>query len=481
MLAGVVVGIVSLLADYFGIGSGGIQAAQLLGTQFGIVVVLIGYAITRLEDGLKIPSLRSISSMVANRILNTQPYVWFFVTFFGVYLWMFVSPIFLNTDLQMQYFNRFIPHGGRIGMDMRAIVEYIYNWLVLDQSPYASGFIAYPPFALILFSPFLLIGYPAYFYVMTFLTLLCHLISALIIPLLITNRRNVSLTILIFATSLFSYGFQFELERAQFNIIAFTFALLAIYIFHYHPRYRVIAYFFISISIQLKIYPAIFLLLLIENWKDWRGNLIRFASLGFVNIAALFLLGAKTFAEFSAAVRSQQSYGPSWNGNHSIQGFVNQLILDGFGLFPESTLVALRGYSGSIQLAVMMIFLLCLLVIVIKSYHRNEGGLNPYLLLVCTVGALILPSISNDYKLSILAAPMAILAGMLIVSSQGRVLSKTLNGIVLILFSGAYWILQYPFKFKPEILTRSFLALFILLLAGTLLYIFRLRQNVSES
>ena len=43
-----------------------------------------------------------------------------------------------------------------------------------------------------------------------------------------------------------------------------------------------------------------------------------------------------------------------------------------------------------------------------QCYRQKQNGINPFLLLACTIGALLIPSVSNDYKLSILAAPVAI-------------------------------------------------------------------------
>ena len=85
------------------------------------------------------------------------------------------------------------------------------------------------------------------------------------------------------------------------------------------------------------------------------------------------------------------------------------------------------------------------------------------------MGALILPSISNDYKLSILTAPMIIVAALAPVFDQEMQMRKTFYILLLVIASSAYWVLQYPFKFKPEILSRSFLPLFVLLLVISVL------------
>ena len=53
----------------------------------------------------------------------------------------------------------------------------------------------------------------------------------------------------------------------------------------------------------------------------------------------------------------------------------------------------------------MLLLILCFGLIIGRAIKNNEKGLNPYLLLISTIAALIIPSVSNDYKLSILIAP----------------------------------------------------------------------------
>jgi hypothetical protein len=121
-------------------------------------------------------------------------------------------------------------------------MRYIEEWLVLDQSPYATGFIAYPPLTLVLFAPLLLIGYPAYFKLITLITLIGYGIATLFIPLALNKSKGVSIILLMFVTGLFSYGLQFELERGQSNMIAFA---LGMYPFIFFTRTQNCVFFLI--------------------------------------------------------------------------------------------------------------------------------------------------------------------------------------------------------------------------------------------
>ena len=143
---------------------------------------------------------------------------------------------------------------------------------------------------------------------LTLITLLCYVVVTLVLPRRINKQKSIpALSMLIFVTGLVSYGLQFELERGQFNVIAFTLCLGAIYIFHNHPKSRWLAYLFFTISVQLKLYPAIFVFALIEDWSDWKGNIKRIVGLGILNLAALFMfrIGSSYLQPLGALVNSR--------------------------------------------------------------------------------------------------------------------------------------------------------------------------------
>ncbi len=64
------------------------------------------------------------------------------------------------------------------------------------------------------------------------------------------------------------------------ELIAFSLCVAAICIFHRKPKYRWFAYLLFSISVQLKLYPAIFVFTLIEDFTDWKNNIKRIVGLG---------------------------------------------------------------------------------------------------------------------------------------------------------------------------------------------------------
>jgi len=401
------------------------------------------------------------------RLLNLPVSVWFMIGFLVVYVWLFIFPVFLNTDRTMVYFNRFLPNANPIGADMNYTLDYVKTWVTTRESPYPASH--YPPLTYVLLSPFTLFEYPAVYFVSTYLTLFSYVILTMLLPTLFTLKKDVSLILLLSVTGLFSYGFQFELERAQYYTMAFLLCMLAIYIFHRHYEFRYLAYLLFSVSVHLKIVPIFFLPMFIKDWRDWKGNIKRMAGLGLLNVALLFVLGYRNFINFvnSLLLRVEN---PTflWNGNHSVGNFVFNFVKDGYGLISEKCILFLQQNAKSFESFLFVIIAICVLSIIFHVYRNGKTGFNPYLLLVCTLCALIIP-VSVDYTLPMLVAPLAIF-----LSSTPRLSGSSFNKIISILLvliaSVSYASLLYPFKYKPYFLNNSFPALFLLLIMVTLFY-----------
>ena len=460
---GVLAVVAAILVDSIGLGDQGVGASQLLVMEIGVLAGLLGVSLAFLYPDKQF-SLNEGIRTAFRRLPDLPVSVWIAVGFLIVYIAFFIFPVFLNPERSMWYFNKFLPDRRPIGLDIRAAMDYVQGWLASNRSPYADGFIAYPPLALLLFSSMLLIGYPAYYYLITFLSLSFFTVSALLMSRLIERKNNYFFYVL-FALSLFSYGFQFELERGQSNVIAFSLCLIAVYLFHLHYESRYAAYLLFTIGVQIKIYPIILIVMFIRDWRDWKANVRRVVGILILNLFLLFILGFRMFVEFLQSVRGQQLYGESWNGNHSLKGFVDNLTLDGFGMFTPETLKLIKQYQGWIEIMLLALLGICLLSIIAHSYVQRIRGLNPNLLLVCTICALTVPSISNDYKLPILTIPMAIVLSSL--SMPRGNLRKTVSILLIVITSVAYWSTQYPFTVKPYALTRNFPALFVIMVGVT--------------
>ena len=467
IVLGAVLFLVSLLVDYVGGGDRRLGANQVLGMEIGVIILLSGIFLAYLYPEHRV-NIRAGIHTLLERLANLPVSAWVIVGFLIVYFLYFISPIFLNPERRIYYPTRYMSDSSPIGLDIRDVTRYIENWVVKGQSPYADKFIAYPPLALALFTPLLLLGYPAYYYFITFTTLLFYLVSTLLVPLWSIPSRKKSLVLLLFALGAFSYGFQFELERGQSNIIAFSLGLLAVYLYHSRQDSDYLAYLLFSVGLQMKIYPGILIVMFVKDWRDWKGNIKRIAGLLLFNLALLFILGPGLFKDFIDAVRGQQAFENPSLESHALKGYFSYLAEGDLPSLAPRTLAMVQQYQGQIELLLLAVLGLCLLSVLLSLYLQRKSGLNASLLVLCTICAMVIPSISNNYKLPILIAPMAILWGSITMPAGGW--KKILSILLIIMTSVAYWSLQYPPTIKPEFLRHNFPALFVIAIVTTVLY-----------
>ena len=465
---GTLVMLFTALADALGSGrDGGLGAAQILGLLVGAGAVLAGVGLLVARPDRATRSQEDKGA--ASDLLELPLIAWVAIPFLVEYLLFFALPMFLSKE-RVQYFTRYIPDAyiTHIGFDIEATVSRINTWLVSGVSPYTDGFLLYTPLVFVLLAPLIVLGYPAYYRFMVLLSLagyglILHLASRLL------PKSRAALLLLIFILGLFSYGLQFELERGQFNLVAMALTLSALYLFHYQPRWRYFAYLLFSLAIQLKLYPVLFIFLFVEDWRAWKVTLRRFVALGLSNFALLFVLGWDFFVTFLGRVTSVQlNYQSSRLEDLSLTGFVYNLTTDGFDLLGPGALAAIAPHARLIRYLLLAIFLACFVYVLASAWRQRRAGFDPYLFLLCTLGAMLLPSQSADYKLSILVAPFAlVLASLPELQARGR---KLAQGLLVCLASLAYWSTFYPAGVKPYPLSRNFPALFVILVAVTLLH-----------
>ena len=457
----------SFVVDFLGIGKAGIQSAQLLGIVLGVLLMATGLGFLNLQQAETVNFKNSIIGLY-ERLLNLPPVVWVVLGFVIAYVFLFIFPMFFNPDHRLQYFNRYIPDKFPLGLDLATIDESIKTWLTTTQGPYQNADIFYPPLHHVLLAPLLLLNYPQNYYFVVAIILTSLFILSFLIPLWMNGKRDFAIPLFFLITALFSYGLQFEMERGQFNVITFMLCMLSVYLFYFHRAFRVLAYILFSFSVQLRLYPAIFIVMFVDDWSAWKMNLKRIFGIGALNIALLFVLGYSVLIDFFQAVSGRLGTATwTWVGNHSIAAFVYNLTTSGFGLFDPDTLTWLQAHSTFISAGLLIYFLICFLALILRDYLNKSRGLNPDLLLICTLGGMMIPSVSHDYKLALLAGPMAVaLSNRKIAAADWR---KVLSAILIILASLSYSITLFPFKYRPEYLESSFPALFFILTAMTLL------------
>lgn len=445
----------------------GVGAMQILGIQVGVWSLLLGFGFVFIQWSGELNIKKSVQSFI-NQIDSWPIIVWILIPFVIELVLFFIFPMFFS-KIKIQYFTKYIPDAyiTHIGFDIESTVSRVANWLVSGQSPYADGFLLYTPLVFVLFAPLSILGYPAYYKLVVLLSLVSYCLL-FIIALRIIEKKNFTIILLFFLTGLLSYGFQFELERGQFNIITYFLTFLAIYIFHYHYKYRYFSYILFALAIQLKLYPIIYIFMFVNDWRDWKSNIKRFIGIVILNFSLLFVLGYDFFITFLDRVTGYQlHYQSSRAEDLSITGFVYNLIMDGFNLIPKNMMSQLAQYEGTIKMIFLFVFGGSLLTIIVYAYIQKQNQLNPYLFLICTIGAMIIPSQSADYKLSILIVTLSLALASIPMSTKGK---KKITQIILIFIaSAAYWTTLYPSVVKPYLISRNFLALFIILLSFTMI------------
>lgn len=461
----------AIISDSVGIGKKGIQAAQLLLIQAGVFFIFVSIGFMNLKE-VEIHFYDSIQRTGA-WLINLPTFAWILIGFFITYLVLFVLPVFLNSEHSVSYLTRYLPEIRPIGRDLGFNTSSIKNWLS-GNGLYDFENHYYPPLYAVVFSPFLLLEYPATFYVMTTITLVSIVMTSLIIPALTVLNGRREVVIFFFITVIFSYGMQFELERGQFNVFAFMLSLAAVYIFHRYHSFRLLAYLLISVSIQIKLYPIVYILLLVKDWRDWKGNILRFVGLGLFNFSLLFILGYKVFVDFLEALPNLM--GAFWIRpyNHSLVSFVNEFAATGFGVFQDSTMNIVDTNSGFIKLILTVFYFLCVVIVVARAYKNNENDLNLDLLLVCTIGALILPSVSIDYKLPLLAPSMA-LALSYPAKAEMNIYKRIAVSLILVVIAIAYSFTLFSFVHRPALVANSFPLFMVILVSITLLNVLEKR------
>jgi Glycosyltransferase family 87 len=433
--------------------------------------------------------IRLTTRRAIDRVLILPGMVWVLLGFFLSFVIFFVMPVYFDPSGTIQ-FNPFPIPISPIGFDFRNIVIISSTWLHTG----VALAIIYPALTYPFFIVFTFFSPETGYKLLLLIILICFILATVVLPGWINRTRSLSaFSMLILVTGLGSYGLQFEMERGQWNLIAFTFCLAAIYLFHNQPKYRWLAYFLFCVSVQLKLYPAIFVFALIEDWSEWKNNIKRIVSLGLVNILALFILGINPILNSLRILASIKATHVGRPFNVSIASFISFIFTpDNYShkvlrnpwvsWVLRSPLVSWVGANNwAPQLFLLVIFVICFLIIVWQAYKRGSKGFNPYIFMAGSIGALIIPSISFDYKLSFFPACIALcMPNIFDLEKNSKGLTRK---VLTLIFSIAYSSMLYPYANKPLLIMNNLPALFVLLLICTTLSwmpLTRADNNLSE-
>ncbi len=382
-------------------------------------------------------------------------------------LLFFALPLAVNPSVSGM-FGRYLPFAPVPGNDLKTILEFNADYYSLGASPY-SGENYYPPFSTLFFAPFVFSGHTASYIIILALTLFLYSVYVFILPAKLTEKKY-SFFAAAGILAFLSYGFLFELERGQFNTIAYTFAALGVWLFHKKPRLRFLSYVLITVAAQLKLYPAIFALMLVDDWSLWKKNLYRFAGLAAVNFLLLFILGAGIFRDFINNVTLYSSDSISWTGNHSISSFIKLVSEKAVERLGMGWLAWTAAISAPLNYFLLGVYLILTGDMIRSAVKRKEKGFSEVLFFACAIGAMIIPPVSHDYKLALLYLPAALIL-------QGYV-NKQYNVYFVFLISFLVSMTMFPYSFKPLYLGNNFPVLFALFILVWAHERFFLRRNL---
>jgi len=299
----------------------------------------------------------------------------------------FGNEVFFNTKGVM---NQIAPVSNinPIGIDLRQMLSYSRSLSHL-KTPYINANI-YPPLLSIIGVPLLLMPIQVTYVLISFLTIFSLFGGLIIVSKNIGQQVRAPLIFLFFCiTTFFSYGFHFELERGQLNLITLFFAVLGIMFFRQNKK--ILALVFLSLAIQLKLNPLIFLIFFFNfKFKDFK-NLLFLGVSALFNAGLLFILGGKVFIEFTQRISQQFSHPFLWIGNHSLLSYCTP------GDVPV-TFCSLQMYPYLLAAYAIMLGTAILL-----TWRKKLPLFNSYLFALSGCGTLLVPSVSHDYTLSVLA------------------------------------------------------------------------------
>lgn len=392
-------------------------------------------------------------------ILNTPMIIWVIGGFLVPYLFFYFNTLFFETNFMR--IDPYLPAIEPIGADIRAIIDYSSMWILNRENPYEAGYM-YPPFSMIFFSPLVFMPEQVSYIGLSFLTIAAYTVA---IVMILKKYRDGSYFIaaIVFVTGLFSYPLHFEIERGQYNFIVFFLCYVSIHFFYNSPKYRYFGYLLFTLAVQLKVYPFIFCLMFLYDWRNWRRDLKLLIALATVNVVFLGALGPAKLSNFLNAIGSENAQDWVWKGNHSILSFLTWLKI----LLVENYQIReIREYVKPLEYLFLSITCIVVLVATGLVYVKKEKKMDMGLFFILTLAAMLIPGVSHDYKIPILFIPFSMLLMDLekvFISLLNSAFKLYLVGFLFVV-STLFFSLTYSYIFKPFILQNNFPVLFLLLL-----------------
>ena len=292
--------------------------------------------------------------------------------------------------------------------------------------------------------PLALMDFDSAYKIFTLIKIGLFIATTFFFPVFAILKKEYSLPLFFLLTGLASYWLQYDIWDGQFYPLIYSFVMIAIWLFqrHYTNRLlRYLSYFLITIAIQIKLSPVIFVIFFIRNWPDIKGNLKRVLLLGIVNLLLVFSTGLPNAQAFLNTILHLSQMGGPQSGpeNHSIQSFITYLRLE--------TMTDLT-YP---RYALTGIVVVCLVLLLWRFGRLKMKGANdfiePFLLIGLTLGALLLPNENNDYTLPVLALILSVGFSFDLSSSN-----RQTSAVDLLIIAMLYSLTTFSRELKPAMI-----------------------------
>ena len=205
-----------------------------------------------------------------------------------------------------------------------------------------------------------------------------------------------------------SYGFMYAVERGNIDLYALFFALLAVWLMVKLPRSPWWPTVALAISINLKLYPGVLLLLLF-----WRYRWKAVVPVVVTNVVLMLITGpGNVFNTLTGQSGIQSSLRPLWWGNHSASALAN--VLHQIHGWPSVPLYVV------FLLVPLAIWALTMVVVIRRGWSDRTAVLAAA---ACVPVMSVVPAISHDYKLVLYVFPLAVLVAFVAVQTRRDLLA----------------------------------------------------------
>jgi hypothetical protein len=317
--------------------------------------------------------------------------------------------------------------------------------------------IPYSPLGKLLFPVVAKSNWGNNFYFITTLTLIASAVSFGLVTLMVKiENKWLFFTLLILYLS--SYGFLFEIERGQWNILAMSLVLAAVYLSR--KDMIILPAILFALAVSLKLYPILFAPALIKDYSRIKDSLKMVLAVCVSNAVLFLILGVSIFKWYVRIMTKYSDIKTSWIGNHSLTSFN-----------------IMYGYNW-IKPFVVVLLMFMIAWFVYQNFKNHLHSSLPHFLSILALTSCVLPSVSHDYKLSILGFFIPL------VLCRHKELNL-ISGVVLLITSFAYFSTLYSYVnfyyFQVYILETKFLVLLALVVFIFVDYLIWLKESKQKT